>query len=150
MFKRRMAILGAVGALVLTGLAGSALADDAPGARPAAKVVCKTSDGQVIEFAQRVGAIKAEKGPDGEIVVAATEAVVGADVVRTVEGEAEAGSAHRVEIPDGKAPEKGEIVRAVPAEPATGPDGKPLVAGKADGKALPVPADAETVTCSTE
>lgn len=146
MFKRRIAILGAVGVLVLTGLAGSALADETP-APAGSKVVCKTSDGQVIEFAERVTAIEARKGPDGTILMA--EAEPPARAVRVSELGAEQGTAHRVEEPDGKDVEKGHVATVVPAEPAVGPDGKPLPAPVGpDGKPLPAPEHAETITCS--
>ncbi|MFG3437670.1 hypothetical protein ACGF0J_10545 [Nonomuraea sp. NPDC047897] len=153
MFKRRIAVLGAVGVLVLTGLAGSALADETP-APADSKIVCKTSDGKVIEFSGRVGAIK---GPDGETLVAWAEPLADGDVVRA--SELERGVAHAVKASDIGVPE--QAGRAVPAEPAVGPDGKPLPAvgpdGKPrvagadpDGRPLPVPQGAETITCSAE
>ncbi|NRQ31585.1 hypothetical protein HII36_06975 [Nonomuraea sp. NN258] len=49
MFKRRLAVLGAVGVLALSVLGGSALADDAPPANET-KVTCTTADGKVVEF----------------------------------------------------------------------------------------------------
>ncbi|MFI7708349.1 hypothetical protein [Nonomuraea sp. NPDC049480] len=49
MFKRRLAVLGAVCALALTGLAGSALADEPP-ATAGGKATCTTSDGKTIEL----------------------------------------------------------------------------------------------------
>ena len=48
MFKRRLAVLGAVAVLVLTGLGGSAMADEAPSTARGAKVTCTTSDGKSI------------------------------------------------------------------------------------------------------
>lgn len=172
MFKRRIAVLGAVGVLVLTGLAGSALADETP-APAGSKVVCRTSDGQVIAFAERVKAIEARKGPDGSILVAEAEPPT---AVKVSDLAAEQGTAHRVERRGGPDLEKGHAATAVPAEPAVGadgkpvpapvgPDGKPLVAtavpvgpdGKPlqapvgpDGKPVPAPEGAETVTCTAE
>ncbi|MGN9837610.1 hypothetical protein ACTMTI_05760 [Nonomuraea sp. H19] len=68
MFKRRLAVLGAVCALALTGLAGSALADD-PHSTAGAKVTCTTSDGRTIELPElqpgKPAGIMA--GPDGEV-----------------------------------------------------------------------------------
>lgn len=48
MFKRRVMILSAAAVLVMTGLAGSALADDVPTPSPG-KVTCTTSDGKTLE-----------------------------------------------------------------------------------------------------
>ncbi|MEO3886966.1 hypothetical protein [Nonomuraea sp. B5E05] len=68
MFKRRLAVLAAVATLAVTGLAGSALADEP--ARPAAgtKVICTTSDGKTIEMlkARPMKGFKATR-PDGEL-----------------------------------------------------------------------------------
>jgi len=50
MMKRRFAVLGAVAALTIAGLSGSALAGT-PTPSAAEKVVCKTADGKVIELA---------------------------------------------------------------------------------------------------
>jgi hypothetical protein len=68
MFKRRLAVLGAVCALALTGLAGSALADEPP-STAGAKVTCTTSDGKIIELSavvpgERMGVLV---GPDGKV-----------------------------------------------------------------------------------
>ncbi|WP_101787444.1 hypothetical protein [Nonomuraea indica] len=136
MFKRRIAVLGAVGVLVLTGLAGSALADETP-APAGSKVVCRTSDGQVIAFAERVKAIEARKGPDGSILVAEAEPPT---AVRVSDLAAEQGTAHRVERRGGPDLEKGHAATAVPAEPAVGADGKPVPAPVGpDGKPVSAP-----------
>lgn len=68
MFKRRLAVLGAVCALALTGLAGSALADEPPSAA-GAKVTCTTSDGKTIELPTVVPGepVAVVVGPDGEV-----------------------------------------------------------------------------------
>ncbi|NUT45248.1 MAG: hypothetical protein HOV86_35175, partial [Thermoactinospora sp.] len=51
MFKRRLAVLGTAAALLLTGLGGSAMADDAPPAGgPTGAVSCTTNDGQAIKI----------------------------------------------------------------------------------------------------
>jgi hypothetical protein len=50
MFKRRLAVLGTVAVLALTGLAGSAMADDPSTAPDRAKVTCKTTDGKIVKF----------------------------------------------------------------------------------------------------
>ncbi|NUR83011.1 MAG: hypothetical protein HOY71_02860 [Nonomuraea sp.] len=53
MFKRRLAVLGTAAALALTGLGGSAMADETPtGEAPAAAVTCTTSDGHTVKFAE--------------------------------------------------------------------------------------------------
>ncbi|WP_113702095.1 hypothetical protein [Nonomuraea lactucae] len=117
MFKRRFAILGAVAALTLTGLGGSALASDEPPATPARKITCTTSDGKTFEFPERIRALKAVKGTNGKIVMEEGEAPDG--VTPTVETKPE--TAVRGE----RLPEEG-IVEAVPAEPATGADAPTL------------------------
>ncbi|MEO3793127.1 hypothetical protein ABGB14_23180 [Nonomuraea sp. B10E15] len=68
MFKRRLAVLAAVATLAVTGLAGSALADEPARPTSGAKVICKTSDGKTIELAKALPAkgFKATR-PDGEI-----------------------------------------------------------------------------------
>jgi hypothetical protein len=65
MFKRRLAVLGAVCALALTGLAGSALADEPP-STAGAKVTCKTSDGKTFELpaGEPAGVVVT---PDGQV-----------------------------------------------------------------------------------
>ncbi|MEU6713874.1 hypothetical protein ABZ897_20580 [Nonomuraea sp. NPDC046802] len=58
MFKRRLATLGAVAVLAISGLAGSAMADQTPtptsatsaAAVAGAKVICKTPDGKTVEL----------------------------------------------------------------------------------------------------
>jgi len=121
MFKRRLAVLGAVAVLAVTGLAGSAMADESPAA-PGAKVTCKTADGKTItlpeisgKFATRAGRAKPVEVGD----YAKTE--------RLPDGEALPPGAVKVEklpdgvkierLPDGELPEGVETVPAQPAEP---------------------------------
>lgn len=104
MFKRRLAVLGAVAVLVLTGLGGSAMADEAPSTAPGAKVTCTTSDGKSIAFAKSVPAV----AMPGDVSKA--EASEGIAVTRTDDGQ--------IAI---KTLLKGEVLEAVPASPATTP-----------------------------
>ncbi|HUR07468.1 MAG TPA: hypothetical protein VM347_33330 [Nonomuraea sp.] len=142
MFKRRLAVLGAVGVLVLTGLGGSAMADEAPSAAPGAKVTCTTSDGKSIAFAERVPAVAM---PDD-----VSKASGGIAVTRTEDGQ--------VMI---KTIPQGTVLEAVPARPATPAEG----AGAAEptggavklerGTAQPaedgsLPTEAITVKCESE
>ncbi|MBT2226501.1 hypothetical protein [Nonomuraea sp. NEAU-A123] len=106
MFKRRLAVLGAVGVLVLTALGGSAMADEVPSTAPGAKVTCTTSDGKSIAFA-RADAV----GVPGEVSKA--EAPEGIAVTRTEDGQVEI-----KEVPEG------EVLEAVPAMPATPVEGE--------------------------
>ncbi|UBU13574.1 hypothetical protein [Nonomuraea gerenzanensis] len=70
MFKRRLAVLGTVAVLAVTGLAGSALADD-PSPTAGAKVTCTTPDGKVVEVTPALPAEPGKKGvvvgPDGKV-----------------------------------------------------------------------------------
>lgn len=56
MFKRRLAVLGAAAVLAITGLAGSAMADETPAPTAGSKVVCTTSDGKTIELTKALPA----------------------------------------------------------------------------------------------
>ncbi|MFG1708502.1 hypothetical protein ACFLIM_35415 [Nonomuraea sp. M3C6] len=120
MFKRRLAVLGAVAVLAITGLAGSAMADEPP-ATAGAKVTCTTSDGKTIELAKP---LRAKGGVvitrDGKV-----HRVKPGTKVSLRDGEApEAVKLDALE--DGEAPEAvkiegipdGERLRAVPARPA--------------------------------
>lgn len=129
MFKRRLAVLGAVCALALTGLAGSALADEPPAAA-GAKATCTTSDGKTIELPEaepgkpmgimvtsdgevkkvdpdemRLHAVPAEKLPEGAeppVLVKKAEAVPGRPIdIKDIKVEAGAGVGV-AEAPDGK------------------------------------------------
>ncbi|GAA3250012.1 hypothetical protein [Nonomuraea helvata] len=121
MFKRRLAVLGAVAVLAITGLAGSAMADESPAA-PGAKVTCKTADGKTItlpeiggKFATRSGRAKpietrdyakTESLPDGEALPpGAIEVEKVPDGVKVEK------------LPDGELPEGVKVVPAQPAEP---------------------------------
>ncbi|NUW37065.1 hypothetical protein HTZ77_37530 [Nonomuraea sp. SMC257] len=79
MFKRRVGILGAVGVLALSILSGSALADETPAPTPDVTVVCRTSDGQVVNFSKAVKAIKVEKLKDGTLAISEDEQGVPAE-----------------------------------------------------------------------
>ncbi|MBB5776116.1 hypothetical protein [Nonomuraea jabiensis] len=140
MFKRRLALLGAVAVLAVTGLTGSALADETPG--PAgAKVTCKTADGESVQMAEALpGAGGRTVGPDGKVrefkpgdtvkVDALPEGEVPPDVWKAVPAQPDGVDVTKVlpTLPDGvevrKAvplPEDGklpEAVQAVPAQPA--------------------------------
>ena len=138
MFKRRIAVLGAVAVLVVTGLAGSAMASGEPPV-PGAKVTCTTLDGKPVDVrlaeARRAGddgrALPAI--PDGEArragVAGRTSAgVPSADELRTLEK-----SGVRVK----KLPDGGVAVEAVPASELT-----------ADGAAARVTAPLEDTASS--
>ncbi|MBF8185617.1 hypothetical protein ITP53_07675 [Nonomuraea sp. K274] len=66
MYKRRLAVLGAAAVLAITGLAGSAMADEAPPA--GGKVTCMTSDGKPIEVAEFKQPMKLDR--DGKVTKA--------------------------------------------------------------------------------
>ncbi|NUR91774.1 MAG: hypothetical protein HOY71_47510, partial [Nonomuraea sp.] len=67
MFRRRLAVLGTAAVLALTGLGGSAMADEAPtGDAPAAAITCTTSDGHDIKLAEPVkGKVIVTRDADG-------------------------------------------------------------------------------------
>lgn len=70
MFRRRLAVLGTAAMLALTGLGGSAMADDAPtdaaSSTASGTVSCRTSDGKDIKFAEGMkGRVFVTK--DGEV-----------------------------------------------------------------------------------
>ncbi|WP_219466117.1 hypothetical protein [Nonomuraea rhizosphaerae] len=123
MFKRRLAVLGAVGVLVLTGLGGSAMADETPAPT---KVTCTTGDGKTVTF----DSARTPGKPAGILVR------------RTAEGGVEI-----EEVPDGalppeglaptKALPEGAVVEAVPAQPL--PEGAKVTATPAK----PLPENAE-------
>ncbi|TDE55643.1 hypothetical protein E1295_13970 [Nonomuraea mesophila] len=120
MFKRRLAVLAAVATLAVTGLAGSALADEPVRPTAGTKVICKTSDGRTIEIvrARSMEGVKPAR-PDGEI--RKTKPMKGFEATR----------------PDG------EIRKAKPAETVVLREGDPA----AEVKALPLPAEkAEALT----
>ncbi|TMR25577.1 hypothetical protein ETD86_00085 [Nonomuraea turkmeniaca] len=139
MFKRRLAVLGAVCALALTGLAGSALADEPP-STAGAKVTCTTSDGKTIELsaAEPAKAMGVVVAPDGE-----AKKVDPGEMVKLRAVPAE-------KLPEGAEPPvmvkkvelaEGDAVAAVPAKPAEGLP-VPPEAGKAPegghGKAVTI------------
>ncbi|MER5326982.1 hypothetical protein [Streptosporangium roseum] len=122
MFKRRVAILGAVGVLVLTGLAGSAMAADQVSPTAGHKVTCTTSDGKTVEFT-------AVPAADGGSAVVGLQAE-GDEAVKTDRLEADT-----------------EGVQSLGVVPAT----KTVPATKAGGENAPEltepPAGAETIRC---
>jgi hypothetical protein len=69
MFKRRLAVLGTVAVLAITGLAGSAMADE-PSPAAGSKVTCTTPDGKVVEVVPALPAKPLKEGvvvgPDGK------------------------------------------------------------------------------------
>ncbi|MEV6039893.1 hypothetical protein AB0L65_52880 [Nonomuraea sp. NPDC052116] len=118
MFKRRLALLGAVAVLAITGLTGSAMADETPGAA-GAKVTCKTADGKTVQVAEFARTAPAGKivGPDGKVREFKPSDTVKVDA-----------------LPDGEAP------------PLAGATGGPVTQegeGLAVTKAVPVPEDGE-------
>ncbi|GAA3570579.1 hypothetical protein GCM10022419_059270 [Nonomuraea rosea] len=118
MFKRRLAVLGAVAVLAITGLAGSAMADETPSPAAGAKVTCTTSDGKTIEIAEALPA-KLKDGkfvsPDGKVTrVQSGDAI---KVQKLPEGETPEGFAKTkdfVKAEDGSA----EALPALPTLPA--------------------------------
>ncbi|MGI5285110.1 hypothetical protein ACQEVF_17490 [Nonomuraea polychroma] len=139
MFKRRLAVLGAVCALALTGLAGSALADE-PHSTAGAKVTCTTSDGKTIELPA------VEPGEPMGVLVTQDGEVKKVDPDETVRLHAVPAE----ELPDGVEPpalvKRAEGDGAVPARPAVPGDGPavpPKVGTAPDGG----PAMAVTIVC---
>ncbi|MEU6788210.1 hypothetical protein ABZ912_54230 [Nonomuraea angiospora] len=118
MFKRRLALLGAVAILAITGLTGSAMADETPGAA-GAKVTCKTADGKTVQLSEFARTAPAGKivGPDGKVREFKPSDTVKVDA-----------------LPDGEAPPV-DAAQAVPAQE----DGEALEVTKA----VPVPEDGE-------
>jgi hypothetical protein len=104
MIKRRLAVLGAVGVLVLTALGGSAMADQTPSPTAGTKVTCTTGDGQVITFTPAVP-LEGKAPSTRPAGILATRADDG-----TVKIEA---------IPEDQLPPKGESAPAVAASPGT-------------------------------
>ncbi|WP_084965936.1 hypothetical protein [Thermoactinospora rubra] len=135
MRKRRAAVLGAAAVLALmTGLSGSALADEGPGGEKT--LVCKTSDGKRFEVSAATPA-KTVDLADGTAV-----AVTRAPDAAPAEGTVERIEFTRV-VPADEAGEWKEAVPAVPAEPAAGK-------AKLADEAAPVDGHAVTITCTDE
>ncbi|MET7333413.1 hypothetical protein [Nonomuraea sp. NPDC005650] len=151
MFKRRLALLGAVAVIAVTGLTGSALADEAPGTA-GAKVTCKTADGATVQIAEAVpgvpgkiatgdgkvrvtkpdGKLKVDVLPDGEVPALGLAKAVpvpqdGEAPVATmrVPENGEAPVLTTAPIPDGELPEGVQAVPAQPAKPGDAPTGEP-------------------------
>ncbi|MFI7453575.1 hypothetical protein ACIBQX_39215 [Nonomuraea sp. NPDC049714] len=112
MFKRRLAVLGAVAVLALSGLGGSALAaGEPPVSVPGAKVTCTTADGKPV-------AIKVAKAmpADGDVVTYPATPADGK--VRT----AEKNDLHVTKHLDGEL----LTIEAVPATEAVPPSDEPV------------------------
>ncbi|MEV5497831.1 hypothetical protein AB0M50_20775 [Nonomuraea fuscirosea] len=75
MFRRRLAVLGAVAVLAITGLAGSAMADETPAPTAGSKMVCTTSDGKTIELMPALPAGDVLAAREGEAVRAGADGV---------------------------------------------------------------------------
>ncbi|MER6948352.1 hypothetical protein ABT294_30425 [Nonomuraea sp. NPDC000554] len=157
MFKRRVATLAAVGVLVLTGLAGSAMAADNVPPTAGQKVTCTTGDGKTVEFTavpadDGSSAVAIKRNADGTVTSVAPETIAApteAQRVRPAEkGEAGAQSADdegvKIERLEVGQMEGGQRLEAVPAT-------KTVPATKADGTDAPEltepPAGAETISC---
>ncbi|GAA4934971.1 hypothetical protein HD597_010203 [Nonomuraea thailandensis] len=173
MFKRRLAVLGTVAVLAVTGLAGSAMADE-PTPAPGAKVTCTTADGKVVELAQALpakkgfvagpdgkvtrldenGAVKVERLPDGGVAVKRAEPLSPEEIeklskVKELPPEAAEKLAKLKEL----SPEEAEklssddFLKAVPATPALPAEGVEGVEGadRAEGVTPPEGGPAETV-----
>jgi hypothetical protein len=116
MFKRRLAVLGAVAVLAITGLAGSAMADETP-APAGTKVTCTTADGKTVELAEPLPGKGSMKGGvvitrDGKM----TRIKPGTEPSETIRIDA---------LPEGEVPEAVKVapipegdLEAVPAMPA--------------------------------
>ncbi|WP_433436081.1 hypothetical protein [Nonomuraea sp. CA-141351] len=127
MFKRRLAVLGAAAVLAVTGLAGSALADETP-ATTGGTVTCKTADGKTItlpeirggKFFARAEKLKADK----------LKAVEPGDTVKIEalpDGETPPPGAVKVKpLPDGELPDLPDSGKAVPAQRAEPGDKGPV------------------------
>ncbi|MEV5888198.1 hypothetical protein [Nonomuraea fuscirosea] len=125
MFRRRLAVLGAVAVLAITGLAGSAMADETPAPTAGSKMVCTTSDGKTIELMPALPAGDVLAAPKGEATRAGARGVavrIKAGAVQIKDG-AE-GEPHQVAdtktITTEEAPEMGIALPARPAQPADG------------------------------
>ncbi|MEQ4720292.1 hypothetical protein [Nonomuraea sp. B19D2] len=136
MFKRRLAVLGAVAVLAITGLAGSAMADETP-VTAGGKVTCKTADGKTITLPEIGGKVamcdgkvkaikpddklKIDRLPDGEALppgAVKAERLPDGELPGGVQSERVPDGEMQVEgLPDGKLPEGVQAVPARPAEP---------------------------------
>ncbi|MEV0382975.1 hypothetical protein [Nonomuraea sp. NPDC050643] len=143
MFKRRLAVLGAAAVLAITGLAGSALADEAP-VPAGTEVICTTSDGKVVALAKALPA-------DAESRVATRDGKV--KLIKPGE------KVDIESVPDGDLPEavtgkalpvpEGEFTEAVPALPVL--PAEPGVAGPSIAVTVPAEgAQAKTVSIMCE
>lgn len=136
MFKRRFAVLGAVAVLVVTGLAGSAMASGEPPV-PGAKVTCTTLDGKPVDVrlaeARRAGddgrALPAI--PDGEARRAGVAGRTSAGVPSDDElRKLEKSGVRLMKLPDG-----GVAVEAVPASELTADGAAARVTAPLEGTA---------------
>ncbi|MGW4796258.1 hypothetical protein ACWEPC_27935 [Nonomuraea sp. NPDC004297] len=75
MFKRRLAVLGTVAVLAVTGLAGSAMADE-PAPVAGTKVTCTTPDGKTVELTMvRAAKVDGVVSSDGKVARVAPDGV---------------------------------------------------------------------------
>ncbi|MGV9309596.1 MULTISPECIES: hypothetical protein [unclassified Nonomuraea] len=161
MFKRRIAALVAVGAVLLAGgLAGSAnAASGEPPAKPPAKGTCVTSDGRTFEFVDAIPATEIEHAEKGEVRLSADVDATGA-VARAAKVAPDGETVTVTTPPDG-APHVqrwSEVTEAVPATPATEAERKdaPIQAAEITESAVAIaPADDEnakavTIACRAE
>ncbi|TMR34039.1 hypothetical protein, partial [Nonomuraea zeae] len=121
MFKRRLAVLGAAAVLAVTGLAGSAMADETPSPTAGAKVTCVTSDGKTIELAE---ALPAEALPGKAVAGKAKGGVVVSPDGKVTRFGPDEGPLKTEALPEGKVPEEAQsapiqegAVEALPALP---------------------------------
>lgn len=122
MFKRRIAAIVAVGAVLLTGgLVGSA---NASSDEPPAKGTCVTSDGKTFEFTDAVRAVRLEPGKEGEAALRAdAPGAPGTEHAARVRVDAQ--PADDESVPEGAVAierwgKAVEATEAVPATPAPG------------------------------
>lgn len=120
MYKRRVAALAAAaGLLLMSGLTGSAMADDTPKDGPSG--TCTTSDGKTFEFKDAVPAIKADDkhaSPTESVVIKRAEPGVKGDLQEIKDAES-------VKPTEALPPTSGatESVEAAPGTPPALPDG---------------------------
>ncbi|MFD1932689.1 MULTISPECIES: hypothetical protein [Nonomuraea] len=132
MFKRRIAALVAVGAVLFAGgLAGSA---NASSDEPPAKGTCVTSDGKTFEFTEAVRAVRIEPGKGGEAHLSADDQSAAAtEPAATIRVDAQ--STDGKPLPEGAVAverwsEATETTEAVPATPAPGVEAGEIKAGQ--------------------
>ncbi|MEU0564694.1 hypothetical protein ABZ297_04735 [Nonomuraea sp. NPDC005983] len=159
MFKRRVATLAAVGVLVLTGLAGSAMAADNVPPTAGQKVTCTTSDGKTVELtavraADASSAVAIKRDADGTVSSVAPETIAApteGQPIKAVESGVASIPADDETVKTGhREAGQTEGVQRLEAIPAT----KTVPATRADGKDAPEltepPVGAETISCQVK